>query len=350
MVKKFFVLCTAAVLIGLCALHTAAQTFLPGTPFGAYNGPVYDFSGSTSLQSTTAFTVGYSAHRKGVTFGFTANDFGVTGAVGNNPFVGNLRSYPLRGVWIGGSQKIAVNNTFSATVCGRYFFPTDRSLSEEEYFRLLGFIPFQTNRGWHTDIEWWKLGGEGMYAVWETIGIIGGFRFDSFQTRFEGDPAFVFGGPGQQGNESDFDVYTYLPYVGVSAFNDWSGGHLEVRVIGFPCLPGDVKYRSTRSWILAVGPGFPFYNRFEASGNFKSGYWLQAGAEYGLTLGSYTAGIFAQYELLHGKATVGLDRDAIGQGLPIPIANSSTGEFSLGYDRQFWTVGGNLVLDFGLPL
>ena len=337
---RAFAVLLAACLVGILPFSAFGQTFPVLPSFGGYGG----YSGLTPGFDRTSFMVGYSAHRNGAVFGLNADGPGSLGLFGNSPYLGNTRTYPVKGVWLGGSLDLSLNDRLSTCLSGAYFLPTDSGMAEIQDWLARGVLYTQAQQNWTTDIEWWYLDGEGAYALSDSFAVIGGFRLDIFRTLFRGElPPTIGPGTALPGAESDLDIFLYLPYVGVKVSRDWGAGELNARLIGFPCLPGSADFATTRNTLFGVA--FFVYDRFEASGAFDSGHFIEASAEYGVRYRGLMASLFAKYDLVHGKAKVELDRT---QASFLGVGGSDLG-YSLSFDRRVWTLGGRFELLFTSP-
>ena len=330
----------AVFLIVLVPLFAEAQSFLPFQPITRFGS----FSELSSRLAGASLMVGYSTDRRGVTFGLNAEGAGNLGIFGFARYLGNTRSYPVRGVWLGGNLPVSLSEALSVDLSGAYFLPTNREILEVQDWQIAGFLPVQPHQEWTTNIKWWNLSGEGIYQLSGNFAFVGGFRFDSFRSAFNGEaPPSIIPGAGLPGDRSDLDVFTYLPYLGATVSQDWGSGQLKTRLIGFPYVPGTVKFSTTRNTTLFI---FDIFDRFEASGAFRSGYFIEVSAEYGVRFGGLLASLFTQYDLLHGLARVELDRT---QELFLG-GKSTEAAYSLSFDRRVWTVGGKFELVFASPL
>ncbi len=337
--KRVINIFLVVLVVGLAPLLAEAQS-IPGLSSLTGIGSSCNLS---SCIAAPSFLVGYSDDRKGVTFGLAAQGEGSLGLFGVSPYLGNTRAYPVKGVWLGGELPLSLGQCVTASLSGAYFLPSNREMTETQDWLAGGVLLTQGEQKWTTHIEWWNVNGEGIYNLSESFAFLGGFRFDSFRTTFKDQAPPVIGpGTGLTGAQSDLDVFLYLPYVGAMVVRDWGGGKVKTKLIGFPYLPGQTKFATTRNTQFGFGT---IFDRFEVSGGFKSGYFFEFSTEYGLRVGGLLASLFAKYDFVHGIANVVLDRT---QQSFLGVGGSDRG-YALSYNRRLWTVGANLEMAFASP-
>jgi len=267
------------------------------------------------------FDVGYLISSRAAVLDITAE-----GAVpgGTSQFT---HRYPVEGLWLALSADGRVGD-LGVFARGSWLVPANR-LSEEFYL----FSGATGHRNWSTKIQWYNGDIAGLYPAYGGVSGIGGFRFDSFSTNF-GDPAGVSPNftAARPGDEADLTMTAYIPYVGLVVNLD---SVVKFGLIGFPWVPGTVKYSST------FGGTVPGGLRYEASGNLKRSYFLETFAEFGTQVMGGYAGIFGILTYLHTAADVDLDR--LGVAVPTSVS------YTLTHDRQNWILGGKFALSFNLP-
>jgi hypothetical protein len=273
-----------------------------------------------------AFGVGYLGDPGGTRLDFTpGNTFGAD-------LVQNFRhTFPVEGLWLGLSAMIPMSEQMTLMATGSWLFPSN-GRSDEEYV-----FPFgdDGSRTWRSSIQWYTLGIGGAFSIEGPVAVLAGFRYDSFEAGFS-DPENVFGIASLPSDEADFRVSLYMPYVGLMA---GLGSTVRVGFIGFPYLPGDVRYGQT------VGAADPSTSRAEASGAVSNGYFMEIFAEYGINLMGANIGVFGKWEYLRASASLDIDAAFIGLG-----ALTVNDTVDVGFYRQCWTIGGKFALDFVSPL
>jgi len=174
---------------------------------------------------------------------------------------------------------------------------------------------------------WGSVQGLMTYGLSEDFLVIGGFRWDHFNTRidYSETPSFL-----------DFKLNSYVPLIGVQSNLLFFGGSLVTRLIGWP---GPIPGHITQSYV-----GWP---QVQASDDIEQdlnrGYLIECFTEYRTTLfRNASAGIFVQWSNLH--VTTG--EDTYDWML---LGTRGTGPVTQTFDRRAWTIGGSLTFDFTLP-
>jgi hypothetical protein len=254
-------------------------------------------------------------------------------AVGANPgginFVRN--EVPVQGLWVAASVAgTGPGRGFAACESGdglcvslgaSWLFPNNKEASE---------IIEDGSRTWRPNIQWYTLEGSVISYVVQNFSLIGGFRYDSFSTKFA-DPARVSDfGSSLPTDEAELILTSYIPYVG--AVTKW--GAVEMGVIGLPWVGGRIESRETIGGAAV---------RYETVGNYRNGYFLETYAEFGGQLGMVHLSAFATYTVLHAVGDCDFHRNPIG-GVGV------TAPDSFGIDRQNWIVGGKALIGFNSPL
>jgi hypothetical protein len=212
---------------------------------------------------------------------------------------------------------------------GTWLVPSN-GRDDEEYF-------FPTNgtgsRSWRSSLQWYTLGVGAAFTVQGPVAILGGFRYDSFSVGFS-DPENVFNIFSLPSDEADFRVSLYIPYVGLVV---GLGSNLKLGCIGFPYLPGDVRYGQT------IGAADPSTARAEASGSVSNGYFMEVFLEGGTNVGGANLGVFGKWQALRARASMDIDSTFLGVA-------TLTDSVDVGFYRQYWVIGGKFALDFVSPL
>lgn len=154
------------------------------------------------------------------------------------------------------------------------------------------------------------------------IDLAGGFRFDSFDTRFNNAAGITnIGGLGE--DEADFTLTAYIPYVGFM-LTQYPG--LKIGLIGFPYVPAYVKQKE------AYSGAFPGIARDEYSGDLGSGYFLEFFGEYKARVSWGELGIFGAWTSLQTAGKV--DARFFQVGFVAPDQ-----DFELRFNRNHYTFG-----------
>jgi hypothetical protein len=288
--------------------------------FGRATGCAGDITPGGGL----AFEIGYTGDRRGVALDFTTDEgFG-------RAFPNWRLKYPLQGLWLGLSASLPVNERLSFIASGSWLVPSNQESDEEQFFT--GARPTLL-RNWRTSIQWYTAGA-GAALSWDgPVTLLGGFRYDSFETNFD-DPAEVYFVGGLPTDEADVRVNLYIPYVGLVARY---GSVVRAGFIGFPYVPGHIRYGET------LGGLEP---RIKVSGPISQSYFFEAFAECGTELMGANIGFFAKWAYVHAKAGT----DAIAEGSDPQNPENRYDSVDVTFDRRNWIVGGAVGLQFISPL
>jgi len=160
---------------------------------------------------------------------------------------------------------------------------------------------------------------------WASTKFLGGFRWDYLNTKLK------LKIPQLSEIERDSPtINAYLPYVGIQV--DQYG--VVVRVIGFPLVPGNVRFAET---VQALNISAASESR---SWPFKSGQFLEVFASYSKRVSNgIEIGGFLTYDYLHGQTEY--VTPAVVTFIPVEAIAWS-------YNRRYWTMGGTLSWDFNL--
>lgn len=128
----------------------------------------------------------------------------------------------------------------------------------------------------------------------------------------------------------NFKFNAFIPYVGLQSRYELPNTRLSARVIGFPWLPGSLKYD--------YQDPVDAYSEASMQG-YDKGYFLEASVECVYrALDSMSLGVFASYNILHFAAT--------GDVTEIPGPTHDTLDFS--FDRKAWILGGSASVSLDL--
>jgi hypothetical protein len=319
--KRVAVLCVGILVLAFVPAVVSAQGFLPGLPgFGGM------FGGRASCGEPVApglgplvFYVGWMPDNRNVGFG-----------AGGAPLGGIYQldqEYDSRGLWLGLQESVVLSDWLGVMATGWYLFPSNSSSVEVYNNGVLG------TRTWDTSTQWWFVDGALLIGGGCTgLSAIVGLRFDYFNTQFTNSNPFNTFGLGLLGDGATVNSQGWIPLLGTQCAYASSTTNLTVRVVGFPTLLGNVKYTETIGGLGAAGSA-------QFSGTYNGGYFLEVFSEYSRMFGLGGIGVFARWNMTHGKSNSDLSLDGLG----------SNG-FDLGVNRTSWTLGGSFNLSFNTPL
>jgi len=232
-----------------------------------------------------------------------------------------LDKNPLRGAWFEVTAQGSLSDRVGFLVSGGILAPSTTRGAELE--TVAGTATEYSLSG----TSWGLIQGLMTYNLSNSFQVIGGFRWDHFNTRwnFSGSPSFL-----------DFKLNAYAPLIGVQLEQRFVGGELIARIMGWPgVIPGHM----TQTFI--GGAPIPGSNHREQ--NPGRGYLMEFSTEYRRTLlGSTSAGVFLRWNALH----VASDEGGY-EGLVNNVV--SRGAVTQSFDRKSLTIGGSLTFDFMLP-
>jgi hypothetical protein len=340
---KKFLLGLAVILISTAPCLVSAQGF-PGLPsIGGMFGRSTGYCGEKSCDPgpSLALEVGYTGDRRGATVDITTDTgFGIA-------FPNWRYNYPLQGLWLGLTANIPVGDRLSFTASGSWLVPSNQRADEEQIF-YTGIQPTFV-RKWATSIQWYTLGAGAALSLEGPVSVVGGFRYESFETKFH-DPEAIFFVNNSPTDEAEVQVNLYLPYVGLvmglGSGSSASCGSCEiwdpkvqVGLIGFPYTPGEIKYAET---IIELEP------RFSVSGPVSNGFFMEAflNCNCGIGVSGANVGFFAKWSYVHAKA--GATADAEDTAIVNPENRADSADLT--FDRRNWTIGAIFDVNFVSPL
>ena len=147
------------------------------------------------------------------------------------------------GLWLGVSNYCQIADRVGVMASGWYLFPTDGDAEE-----IYGFPNVAAgNRVWTTNRSWGWL--ERMAVLGSPCGmnLIAGFRWDSYSVRFS-NPTSANPPDRPRGtplDEADLTMNSYIPLIGTQFCCGGPCCGLLVRVLGFPWVPGNLRYGET---------------------------------------------------------------------------------------------------------
>lgn len=233
----------------------------------------------------------------------------------------------MEGLQVGLSFQTPLKDDLGVIAKGTWLVPSNQKVEEE--FVIPGAAPIPS-REWSSKIQYYTLEGAAIYPRCAAFNVLAGFRFDSLSTDFKDPRRIADYENSLPTDRSELSFAGYIPYVGLGVNY---GSRLRASFIGTPWLWGDLKFRET------IGIGNQSY---DWRANFKSAYFMEASAEYGVAIGPGTVAALARWNLLH--ATGSPDGNFQTGG---PIQSS---RFSMALNRQSFFLGGSFNLGFNLPI
>jgi hypothetical protein len=325
--KRVAILFLVAVVFALAPAAVSAQGLigagLPGMPslFGGYaGGPSACGEKCGGLAAGTNLYVGWMDDAKGVTAKFTPEGIPLPTLAAVNEI---SQQYPVRGLWLGLTQSVPLSENLAIVGSGWYLIPSDRRSTEA--FNLPGFT---LTYDWGSKSQWWFVDGLLAYGG-GNVQLLAGFRYDYFTTKFSdpSPPFFVVG----FNDTADVKSEGFIPLFGVQYAQAGGNSNLLFRIVGVPTLLGNISYRQS---VINTAASL------EGKGNYNGGYFLEAFAQYGWSLGGMgNMGVFGRYNVTGGHSVLSFDL--------LPLAQSA--DYRLGLNRYTWTFGGEFSLNFSIP-
>jgi hypothetical protein len=364
--RRSIVLSIAVILVTLCCSGALAQSvggYLPGFAASAIRVQ------SPSLNA--AWTTGWT--RFSVDFSELPYLFSRGSLSGTPNSKTQSFKYPTNGAWF--SLVVPLKMTESVGFRGEagLLVPAtnqNASLFVDNDTTNPGF-PYAYTQSIATRSRWWTLDGRVDFNLSGYGTIVGGVRWDYFDTRVFDFPALTLlanpaAPPPAQfgiqvtvpGMEGDILFESLAPYLGLEVSSGAPYGFVTARAIGFPWIKTWLNGRQTQGG-FSYGPGpLPSPNgnisdRYEINMNSKRGYFYELGLEYkarGFLGGEW--GAFVKWTQFHANfdGTVDLITYRI---VPAPTAPDVGATFpapSVVMDRRYFVIGGTLSIPFNFPI
>jgi hypothetical protein len=344
--RRFVPIIFLITIFGSAPPAVSAQLMRGNVPIGAsaaapgYQVPTQAYPGMTACDSKPCSRlrvesyVGYLDDPKG--FSYTRERTDGSG----EPNL--LFSMPVRGIWLGLSSAISLSDALGITLSGGLLAPG----KTQGEFREDGAVQVALNSNLDSNHQWGYLDGMGTYnfsrsSSFVSMELVGGFRWDHFDSKQSLRFSDTTGGNQLSGSSTNNVILNaFLPYLGFQYVYKSGTTNTTSRVIGFPYVPGSVKFQDSFSQIQA---------RLTANGggeyqyplSFTSGYFLECVTEGSRRIfGSANLGTFFRWTMVHattgpGSYTTASDR-----------TDSFVIDEKFSYYLRAWTVGGLLSLDF----
>jgi hypothetical protein len=302
---------------------------------GAYSGP----GGAICCPSVyVGYEIRQGKDRKPLNFGLDfARSFGIDSVSLDFSSQRNIDFSDPGGLWLGISNYCQLSDRVGIMASGWYLFPSSGDAEERNNIGLgisfdetsLG-IQFGLRKIWNTTRSWGWLDAMAVLGSPCGMNLMAGFRWDSFTVRLT-DPRLVVGGVTLPlFGEADLTLNSYIPLIGTQYCCGGPCCGLLVRVVGFPWVPGNLRYGETD--ILGL--------RLQANGNYDRGRFLEVFSEYSRKCGDNGClGFFARWNYLEVRSHAKVEILP-----PIITAVDISGPI-----RTSWTVGGKATLNFNTP-
>jgi len=262
---------------------------------------------------------------------------------------GNLgqfkHTYKFNGVKLG-LTATAVSRTGFGAMANFSILAFGNWKDTEDYNEALGVGFPPGSRHWNTKNDNYSFTGLGFYKFFSSAALVGGFRWDHFETAFnrpdgEAGVLTIWGLPG---DEAVLTANIYQPFVGAMVDQGGASRVLRVGFIAWPQLYGSAKYEQTLGQSFGVG----FAERINGmTGKVNEGYFWEVFGEYGLREQLYMGAalsVFGTWTQYHLKGHFNVDSDVVGLG------NQFSDLFNISMHRNSWTAGVKLDVPFALPV
>lgn len=249
-----------------------------------------------------------------------------------SPFLlGITHKYRIRGVWYEALQQIFVTDKIGVMALANYLQPNGERLEEDAEF--VG--GFHARRTWATSTQLWGLGGGLTYAISESMNVIGGLNWASFDLTFKqitedsGGQAFVR-------PNSQVAVRLWTPFLGLAFTQNSSKTILNLGVVVCPAIDGRLDYQ------LA---GIQIGSASGASGKFQNSQFVTFNADYTVKIldGAGTVGGLARCTIIPAGFAL-LVRPGPG---PMPPGSPNV---ELRANAQLWVLGATATFHFISPI
>jgi hypothetical protein len=265
--------------------------------------------------------IGWMERRNGGVFEFATGGQGLLG------LTGTLNRQHFSGLWFERSWETAIGNQWIWNVTGSYLIPFQNE-SRQTYNNNT------RQRTWNAKSQWWNLDTWIGFKPYGPVMLVGGFRYDDFHTNFT-DSRDIIGINATSQDDADTTLRTYIPYGGVTLRKISATSGVIAGVKGCPYLPGSIEHKETFG-----GAG----QRLHWSGDFSSGYFLEAYTEWITTLRGAQIGVFGKFLRMYARGDAKLTVEQAA------VAVQSTHDFDLSYQRSAWIIGAAFQLTFGTRL
>lgn len=277
---------------------------LPSTPVTGTVFSIPNLGVSVSVDPVI-YRVGWMEHPRGLTF---SNELptllgGIT----------NVRQMPLRGRWYDRSISAVFADRLRLTLSCAWLGSCKADGSIVSSIGRTADFEGDGTESWY---------GQGM-VEWNCYGplkLLTGFRWDHISSRLHVTRAPT--------GYDDFIVNGYMPLIGLRVIEGSPSDGIELKVLGFPFVPGDIRFHT---WAEASQ-----YSQ-ESFQKFTQGHYVEILAEYRKRIFNTDLRIFGRWDLLHASTNV--ERALV----PAPVL-----DIKWTFDRRSWTIGLGMAYDFNL--
>ncbi|MBI5248703.1 MAG: hypothetical protein HY912_04345 [Desulfomonile tiedjei] len=274
-----------------------------------------------------ALYAGYFTHSKGADFSFSAQ---------NQPAgsVSGLRQqFGLQGIELEMILSFKLAPPLGLALGCGYDFPF--TVSSEEVVPIAGAASL--SRGWRAEPRSGNVHAAVTMDLYPSLVGLLGIKYEAFQTNFRSaNNGLTVPGGGLDTADLSFNMYN--PYIGVvySTASRGNGPNIQLGLIGFPTLLGNVDYRETVFGGITVG-GIAAEG-FQGSNSIGEGYYLNAFGDVSLSaLNLVQLGAYAKYEVTNAACSINVGN-----------RNSSLPDVAYKFDfqKRLWSFGGRLSIPF----
>lgn len=310
---------------------------MPGAPGGGWPFPVAQgCQPKTSDPLSFVAYGGYLYHPDGLTY---TRDHSIASGVAGLKF-----KFPVQGAWLGGAATLKMSENAGVVASGGILIPASQTGEASEEGVTTTPLRYVTN----SEQDWWYLDGMGFYTIagcsYSGLRAVAGFRWDHLDSRQSLNWADIAtGGTVDNGSgTNNLKANAYLPYFGVQSVYRSSTDSVNVKLIGFPYVPGDLKFQEsfvqTEAGVTSNGGG-AFAN---SPVSFQSGYFFELFADAGRKVANdFWLGAFVRGQYLTAKT------NPSSYNLATTTAETSFAETIIYYTRA-WVLGGLVGVDFNL--
>jgi hypothetical protein len=244
-------------------------------------------------------------------------------------------NFNCEGIWLGGSGRYPVGDSFTVRGEGRYMFNQDNRTTQTITTLGVGASPgVRDFQGYYAA---YLIDGSGAFQWAPGLSVIGGLRYDWFGVKLVNPPAIAFFS--NNADEGDFKVGSIMPYVGCEFVVSGCNVDLMLRAIGSPWITTEYRFGMT----FGDPTGLPQI-RDETNASSKYAAFYELSLHGAMAMGSsFTVGAFYSLHTMfaHGESEMQSVR------LAGPV-ESFTSRYDMDFYRMAHTVGLNGAVAFNL--
>lgn len=234
---------------------------------------------------------------------------------------------PIGGFWLGTAFPVSLTDRLGFVASGWYLFPRDTNANSSEDFTYL--VRYSLTNDINAKPIWWYVDGAFTYGS-SGFSFLLGLRYDHSALTLT-DPSNINALPYPPEN-LDFISRGWIPFIGFqSAYTD-AVQNMKVRILGIPTILG-----SNYLGLTPRGASKVEYNDI----NYTGGHFVEIFGEYTRRcFGASQAGVFARWNSTR----------ATNSGSVAVINNPvQRDDYNFSLNRNTWTFGGVVMLDFRMP-